>query len=90
MQELILKNEVSQSKIEAKGLEYNVFLGDDKQDGYQTNNFHNQYVQIFAEIGVFGFVLLLLPVLPSSSRYLYAPICWLSSLDATLQYYTLY
>jgi hypothetical protein len=38
----------------------------------------------------FGFVLLLLPVLPSSSRYLYAPICWLSSLDATLQYYTLY
>ena len=50
----------SQSKIEAKGLEYNVFLGDDKQDGYQTNNFHNQYVQVFAEIGVFGFVLLLL------------------------------
>lgn len=50
----------SQSKIEVKGAEYNVFLGDDKQDGYQTNNFHNQYIQIFAETGVFGFVLILL------------------------------
>ena len=50
----------SQSKIEEKGLEYNVFLGDDKQDGYQTNNFHNQYVQIFAETGVFGFSIIIL------------------------------
>lgn len=50
----------SQSKIEAKGIAYNVFLGNDKLDGYQTNNFHNQYVQIFAETGVFGFLFLVL------------------------------
>jgi O-antigen ligase len=28
-------------------------------EGYQNKNFHNQYVQIFADIGFFGFILLL-------------------------------
>jgi O-antigen ligase len=52
--------EASQSKIEEKGKAYNVFLGDDKQEGYQQKNFHNQFIQIFAESGVIGLLLLLL------------------------------
>jgi len=47
-------------KIEEKGIEHNVFLGDDKIEGYQKKNFHNQYVQIFAETGILGFVLLII------------------------------
>jgi len=43
----------SQPKIEEKGKYYNVFLGTDQQSGYQTNNFHNQFIQVFAETGVF-------------------------------------
>ena len=51
--------DASYSKIAEKGIHYNLFLGDETQEGYQTKNFHNQYVQIFAELGVFGFLLLL-------------------------------
>lgn len=50
-------------RIEQKGIEHNIFLGDDKHDGYQTKNFHNQYVQFFAELGIFGLILLLLMLL---------------------------
>lgn len=47
-------------KIEEKGKKYDVFLGDKKTEGYQMKNFHNQYIQNFAELGVIGFVLLIL------------------------------
>lgn len=53
----------SDFKIEEKGIEHNIFLGDETHEGYQKKNFHNQYIQIFAEIGVFGLLLLLLIVL---------------------------
>jgi O-antigen ligase len=52
--------EAAQSKIQEKGKQYNVFLGDDIQEGYQQKNFHNQFIQIFAESGVIGLLLLLL------------------------------
>lgn len=45
-------------KIEEMAKKYNLFLGNDLQEGYQKKNFHNQYVQIFADLGVFGFLLL--------------------------------
>ncbi|MFN3967386.1 O-antigen ligase family protein [Flavobacterium sp.] len=66
--ELFKENEVfftgfglnaSYPKIEEKAKQHNLYLGDDGQDGYQTKNFHNQYVQNFAELGILGFVLLL-------------------------------
>lgn len=46
-------------KIEEKGKKYNVFLGDENTEGYQMKNFHNQYIQNFAELGFVGFVLLI-------------------------------
>jgi O-antigen ligase len=67
--ELISENEVflsgfglnaSYPKIEEKAKQYNLYLGKDGTDGYQTKNFHNQYVQNFAELGIFGFIILLL------------------------------
>ena len=51
--------DASYPKIAEKGVHYNLFLGDETQEGYQTLNFHNQYVQIFAELGIIGFLLLL-------------------------------
>tara|TARA_R110000868_G_scaffold40945_2_gene140582 strand:- start:6081 stop:7409 length:1329 start_codon:yes stop_codon:yes gene_type:complete len=52
----------SDFRIKEKGIEHTVFSGDATHDGYQNKNFHNQYVQIFAETGVFGLLLLLLIV----------------------------
>jgi O-antigen ligase len=52
--------DASYAKIEEKGVHYNLFLGDENQEGYQKMNFHNQYIQTFAELGVFGFSLLLI------------------------------
>jgi O-antigen ligase len=46
-------------KIVKKGKEHTVFLGDATHDGYQNKNFHNQYIQMFAELGIFGLLLLL-------------------------------
>ncbi|RZL42235.1 MAG: hypothetical protein EOP00_23725, partial [Pedobacter sp.] len=53
----------SDFKIEKKGIEHNIFLGNEEHEGYQKKNFHNQYIQIFAETGVFGLLLLLLIVI---------------------------
>lgn len=43
----------SNIKVEEKAKEYNVF------EGYAKYNFHNQYIQNFAELGFFGFAILL-------------------------------
>lgn len=50
----------SYKKLEEKGIKYNVFQGNDTTEGYQKKNFHNQYVQVFSELGFIGFVLLVL------------------------------
>jgi O-antigen ligase len=52
----------SYPKIKEKAGQYNLYMGveNDSDSGYQTKNFHNQYVQNFAELGVFGFILLLI------------------------------
>lgn len=50
----------SYSKIAEKGIQYQLFLGNKEQEGYQTKNFHNQYIQNFAELGFFGFLILIL------------------------------
>ncbi len=47
-------------RIAEKGKEHNVYLGDATHDGYQKKNFHNQYIQTFAELGIFGLLLLLI------------------------------
>lgn len=51
--------DASYAKIEEKGVQYHLFLGDENQEGYQKMNFHNQYIQVFAELGVFGFLIVL-------------------------------
>ena len=51
--------DASYSKIAEKGIHYNLFLGNETQEGYQTKNFHNQYIQIVADLGIFGLLLLL-------------------------------
>jgi hypothetical protein len=53
----------SQPKLEELGVKYNVFLGKENMEGYQTKNFHNQYLQNFAELGVFGFLFLIIMVI---------------------------
>ena len=52
----------SYPKIKEKAVQYNLYMGNenDSEGGYQSKNFHNQYVQNFAELGVFGFILLLI------------------------------
>ncbi len=50
----------STEKIKEKAIRYNLFLGSDQHDGYHTKNFHNQYVQNFSDLGIIGFVLLLI------------------------------
>ena len=47
-------------KLEEKGEKYNVYKGTGNDDGYQNKNFHNQYIQNFAELGVLGLLILLL------------------------------
>ena len=51
--------DASYAKIEEKGFQYHLFLGDENQEGYQKMNFHNQYIQTFAELGGFGFLIVL-------------------------------
>jgi len=52
----------SYPKIKEKAIQYNLYMGveSDSDSGYQSKNFHNQYVQNFADLGVFGFILLLI------------------------------
>jgi len=54
--------DASYAKIEEKGIQYHLFLGDENNEGYQKMNFHNQYIQVFAELGIFGIVLLILMI----------------------------
>lgn len=49
----------SLKKIEEKSKEHNVFEGGVLNQRYSRQNFHNQYVEAFADLGVFGFLLLL-------------------------------
>ena len=69
--ELIRENQVyltgfglnaSYPKIKEKAIQYNLYMGveSDPDSGYQSKNFHNQYVQNFADLGLFGFILLLI------------------------------
>ena len=50
----------SYPKIKEKADFYNLYEGEKGKEGYQDKNFHNQYVQVFAEVGFFGFALLLI------------------------------
>lgn len=52
----------SYKKLEQKSESYNLFKGDEINEGYQNKNFHNQYIQNFAELGFLGFLILLLLV----------------------------
>ncbi|MBD3581592.1 O-antigen ligase family protein [Flavobacterium selenitireducens] len=47
-------------KIGEKADEYGLFKGDASNKGYHGKNFHNQYVQNFAEMGFFAFLLLVI------------------------------
>jgi len=46
-------------KIEEKGRQHGVYDGEGREEGYLRKNFHNQYVQLFAELGIFGFLILI-------------------------------
>lgn len=52
----------SKDKILEKGTKYNVFKGNGQTLGYDQMNFHNQYIQCFAELGMVGFIILCLMV----------------------------
>jgi len=47
-------------RIKEKGVQYNVYQGKANEEGYHMLNFHNQYIEIFADIGVFGFIILVI------------------------------
>lgn len=48
----------SPQKVFNKGVEHNV--NSEGSYGYGIQNFHNQYVETFADLGIFGFILLLI------------------------------
>jgi len=50
----------SLGKIKEKGIKYNVYQGDSINEGYNELNFHNQYLETFADAGIFALLLLLL------------------------------
>ncbi|MEZ4838104.1 O-antigen ligase family protein [Flavobacterium sp.] len=51
----------SYKKLDEKAIEYNIYRGKGgDKEGYQNKNFHNQYIQNFAELGFFGFFLLII------------------------------
>lgn len=49
----------SYAKVKQKAIEHNLYMGDGNSSGYQGKNFHNQYIQNFADLGIFGLILLL-------------------------------
>lgn len=57
--------EASQPEIEKKVKEHQLFLG------YKVFNFHNQYIQTFAELGVFGFLILIAMLLVNLKNAIY-------------------
>ncbi len=57
--------EASQSEIEKKIDQHQLSLG------YKVFNFHNQYIQTFAELGIFGFLLLILMLLVNLKNAIY-------------------
>lgn len=61
----------SKDKIVEKGTKYNVFKGNEQTLGYDQMNFHNQYIQYFAELGVVGFILLCLMVFANFKNALF-------------------
>ncbi len=46
-------------KILAKAKQHSIFMGNETHEGYHDKNFHNQYIQFFAELGIFGFLLII-------------------------------
>lgn len=44
-------------KVEEQGIEHNLVHGDEDGLFYNKLNFHNQYVQTFADLGLFGFLI---------------------------------
>jgi O-antigen ligase len=50
--------EGSYKKLEEKAIQYGVFLGNEQTEGYQKKNFHNQYLQFLADLGIFGLLIL--------------------------------
>lgn len=52
--------DASQFRVVEKGIENNIYLGDVTHEGYQKMNFHNQYIQFFAELGIFALLFLMI------------------------------
>ena len=50
----------SMKKINAKGIEHGVYQTSEENVGYNKMNFHNQYIESFADLGIFGLVLIIL------------------------------
>ena len=53
----------SRPKVEQKGIEHNVFHENTEHVSYNKLNFHNQYIEVFADLGLFGFLLVAAMVL---------------------------
>ncbi|MFP9115049.1 O-antigen ligase family protein [Flavobacterium sp. RHBU_3] len=53
----------SKQKIEQKGIEHNIYHESDALMPYNKMNFHNQYIEVFADLGIMGFVLVVLMLL---------------------------
>ncbi len=49
----------SLNRIKEKGEEHNVYKGDETHRGYNSLNFHNQYIEVFADLGLIGFLVLI-------------------------------
>ena len=60
----------SYPKIEAKGIKYHLYLGNGVSEVYQKMNFHNQYIQNFANLGVFGFLLIVIMLIINIKKLL--------------------
>lgn len=58
-------------KIGEKGHKYNIYQGTGNDDGYQNKNFHNQYIQNFSELGIFGFLILVIMLFVLLKRAVY-------------------
>jgi len=50
----------SSKKIEEKGKEHNLFHGNEENVGYNKLNFHDQYVEAFADLGIFGLLIIVI------------------------------